>query len=302
MNIARVVVLGIAVTAAGGAILMARAGMGGNKAPKPVAQAPSNVEDVLVAAADVGPGRHLDPQSVRWQAWPKTGVAVSFITKTKQPDSAKAISGLIVRSPLVNGQPISDSNTVHADTTGFLAATLKPGMRAISLVVAPQTSAGGFILPNDRVDVILTRDVGANGTGGKNYQSQTVLRDVRVLAIDQTVVPEKDHEAVVGHTATLELTPDQTELMAQAEQVGVISLALRSLGDSDGMPVTVARPRQIAPPNSARVAAVKGMRIYRAGVLQTGGVASGGGAAPGAGVQDAGATAQALPGALGAAL
>src|SRR6185437_1441066 len=216
MNIARVVVLGVAVTAAFGAILMARAGMGGNKALKPVAQAPSNVEDVLVAAADVGPGRHLDAQSVRWEAWPKTGVAVSFITKTKQPDSAKAIAGLIVRSPLVNGQPISDSNTVHADATGFLAATLKPGMRAISLVVAPQTSAGGFILPNDRVDVILTRDMGGNG--GKNYQSQTVLKDVRVLAIDQTVVPEKDHEAVVGHTATLELTPKQTELMAQAEQ------------------------------------------------------------------------------------
>jgi len=299
MNIARVLVLGVAVLAAGGAIVMVRAGV----KPKPVNAGTAETaaaEDVLVAAATIGPGHLLDAPSVRWQTWPKTAVDVSFITKTKQPDSAKAITGLIVRSPLVNGEPITDSNTVHANTTGFLAATLTSGMRAISLSVSAQTGAGGFILPNDRVDVLLTRDMGGNG--GKNYQSETLLRDVRVLAIDQTIVQEKDHESVVGHTATLELTPAQAELMAQSEQIGVISLALRSLGDSDGMPITVARPKLL--PDAARPAAEAdkdSVRVYRAGVLQLA-AGIGGGAAPGAGGQQPGVGAQAIPGAVGAGL
>ncbi len=290
MNIARVVVLGIAVMAAGGAIIMVRAGTGANKAPKAAVEATTPTEDVLVASADVGPGQALDPQSVRWQAWPKTGVAPSFIIKTKQPDSAKAIAGLIVRSPLVSGQPISDSNTVHADTKGFMAATLGDGMRAISLSVSDKTGAGGFILPNDRVDVILTRDMGGNA---KNFQSETLLKDVRVLAIDQVIQQGKDQQAVVGHTATLELTPKQTELMAQAEQIGVISLALRRLGDSDGMPVTVERPRPVLPPDPARIAAAAaaaansdGVRIYKAGALQANTGGGPGGRAP-AGQQQA---------------
>ena len=278
MNIARVVVLGVAVLAAGGAVVMVRAGMGASKARKPTAEQTTPAEDVLVASANVGPGHPLDATSVRWQAWPKTALDVSFITKTKQPDSAKTVTGLIARSPLVSGEPITASNTVHADTTGFMAATLTSGMRAISVTVSPQTSAGGFILPNDRVDVLLTRD-----NGGKSYESETVLKDVRVLAIDQTIQQDKDKETVVGHTATLELTPEQAELMAKSEQSGVISLALRSLGDSDGMPVTVVQPPPKLPPAIARAVAAdveNYVRVYRAGVLQGGG---GGAAGPGAG-------------------
>lgn len=299
MNIARVVVLGIAVVAAGGAIVMVRAGMAGNKA-KPVVVETTAAEDVLVAAANVEPGHVLDPASVRWQAWPKTAVQAAFITKTKEPDSARAVANLIARAPLVSGEPLTDSNTVHANTTGFMAATLGPGMRAISIPVTVDTGAGGFILPNDRVDVLLTRDMGGNG--GKNFQSETLLKDVRMLAIDQTIQQDKDKQFVVGKTATVELTPKQTEILSQAGQTGVISLALRSLGDSEGMPVTAA-PVLRAPIIAARVAAVRadrdGVRVYRAGVLQN---VSGGGAPPGPDGQQPGVQAQALPNALGAAL
>jgi len=293
MNIARVVVLGIAIMAAGGAVVVVRAGMGGNKAAKAVAEEATAAEDVLVAAADVVPGQTLDAMSVRWQAWPKTAVAAAFITKTKQPDSAKAIAGLITRSPLISGEPITDSNTVHANTTGFMAATLTSGMRAISVSVSAQTGAGGFILPNDRVDVLLTRETGGNG--GKNFESEVVLKDVRVLAIDQTIQQEKDKQSVVGRTATLELTPEQAQLMARSEPSGVLSLALRRLGESDGMPVTVVQPPPKLPPAAARIVAadVDGVRVYRAGVLQ-----GGGGGAPGPGAQQP----QAIPGAFGAGL
>lgn len=296
MNIARVVVLGIAVMAAGGAIVVVRAGMGANKARKPVATEATAAEDVLVAAINIDAGHTLSPEWVRWQPWPKTAVDVSFITKTKQPNTTKAVTGLIPRSRLVPGEPITDANTVRANTPGFMAAILSPGMRAISVSVSPQTSAGGFILPNDRVDVLLTRDMGANNA--KNFQTETLLKDVRVLAVDQTIVPEKDHQSVVGHTATLELSLEQSELMAKSEESGVISLALRSLGDSDGMPVTVVQPRPKLPPAVASALAAdvdrNNVRVYRAGVLQGGG----GGAAPGAGSQQA----QAIPGALGAGL
>jgi pilus assembly protein CpaB len=174
---------------------------------------------------------------VRWEQWPKSSVPGTFITKDAQPDIAKAVDGMVVRAPLVAGQPIGDTSVVRAGSAGFLAATVKPGLRAIGLNVNPETSAGGFILPNDRVDVVLTRDI-SNGSGKKEFVTATVLRDVRVLAIDQTAHQEKDKDSVVGKTATLELTPAQAEVLAQAEQVGTVSLALRALGDSTGESVT----------------------------------------------------------------
>lgn len=272
MNIARVAVLSVAVIAAGGAALLASRGFNGANQPRKVAPVQvTTAEDVLVAAGNVAPGHVLDPASVRWQAWPKTAIEAAFITKTKQPDSIKAIDGLIVRAPLVNGEPVTDSNTVHANTTGFMAATLGPHMRAIAVPVAAETGAGGFILPNDRVDVLLARDMGGNN--GKNFQSEILLEDVRVLAVDQTIQQEKDKQSVVGRTATLELTPKQTELVAQAVQTGVLSLALRSLGDSDGMPVTIAPVLRAPAVGGVRVAAARPekdvIKVYRGGVLQT---------------------------------
>src|SRR5688572_28442668 len=156
--------------------------LGGETTPVEASVPPPAITvDVLVASTTVPPGRKLDVGAVRWDTWPKTSVADSFTTKDEQPDLAKAVDGIIVRSPLVAGQPITDLNTVRSDVVGFMAATLMPGMRAVAMPVAADSGAGGFLLPNDRVDVLLTHDV-SGGDGPKVWRSDTILQDVRLLA------------------------------------------------------------------------------------------------------------------------
>ena len=283
MNVMRIAILGVAAIAAGAAALLVR-GMIGGGTPASQAAAPSVVitTDVLVASRDIVPGHVLSVDLVRWDAWPKNAVSSALITKDKQPDLSKAVAGAVVRAPLVAGQPITDANIVHAGAAGFLAATLTPGMRAIGMTVTPQTSAGGFILPNDRVDVVLTRELPGSGNP-KQYQSQTILQDVRVLAVDQTSHQEKDQQSVVGKTATLEMTPYQAELIAHAEQTGVLSLTLRALGDSSGDPITAnaerPRPAQVAGSNGEKSAVVViryGIRDKPAADATSGGTSPGG--------------------------
>ena len=261
MNVTRIAILGVAAVAAVSAALLVRSMLGGGTpATQAAAPPPAITDEVLVASSDITPGHSLDAGSVRWEAWPKTAVSAAFITKAKEPDISKAVSGIIVRSPLVTGQPITEASIVRAGASGFLAATIKPGMRAIGVPVTAETSAGGFILPNDRVDVVLTRDM-SGGSGQKNFKSEIILRDVRVLAVDQTAHQGKDQESVVGKTATLELSPEQAALIAQSAQSGVLSLALRALGDSNGEAVSA----ESAPP--PRPAPVAISRVEKAGVV-----------------------------------
>jgi pilus assembly protein CpaB len=258
MNVMRFAILAVALIAATTAVLLARGMLGGGTPATQAATSPQlALTEVLVAAKDISPGQVLEPAAVRWAEWPKNSVPGTFISKEAQPDVAKAVEGMVVRAPLVAGQPIGDGSVVRAGSAGFLAATIKPGMRGIGVTVNANTSAGGFILPNDRVDVVLTRDI-SNGSSKKEFVSQTILRDVRVLAIDQTAKQEKDKDSVVGKTATLELTPAQSEVLAQAEQQGVVSLALRALGDSTGEPATAN-----AEPDKSKEA--KPVRIIAAG-------------------------------------
>jgi pilus assembly protein CpaB len=258
MNVARIAVLGVAAIAAGAAALLVNSMLGGAPAPVEASAPPPPVlSEVLVASTTVPPGRKLDVGSVRWDSWPIASVAPNFITKEKQPDTAKAVEGIVVRSPLVAGQPITELNTVRTDATGFLAATLMPGMRAVATNVTAESSAGGFVLPNDRVDVILTHEIpAASGSGGQNvklWAANTILRDVRVLAVDQIAQPQSvpttatdgaaaaavtETDARVGKTVTLEVTPGQAELLQRAVASGNISLALRSLEDSNGRALT----------------------------------------------------------------
>jgi pilus assembly protein CpaB len=247
MNVMRFAILGVAFAAAAAAVLLARGMLGGGTPVTQAAPPAATTIEVLVASKDIAPGHTLDPDLVHWESWPKKSVpSAGFIVKEMQPDITVAVKGIVVRAPLVSGQPITDASIVRAGATGFLAATIKPGMRAIGVPVNADTSAGGFILPNDRVDVVLTRDV-SGGSGAKLFESGTILRDVRVLAVDQTAQPQKDQQSVVGKTATLELTPSQTEVLARAQQMGVVSLALRALGDSSGEPVAEAAKKN-APP------------------------------------------------------
>jgi pilus assembly protein CpaB len=281
MNVMRIAILGVAAIAAGAAALLVRGMLGGGTPTSQAAAPPPAITvDVLVASRDITPGHALDAGLVRWEAWPKRTVSNAFITKEAHPDIAKAISGTVVRSPLVTGQPITDASIVHAGAAGFLAATITPGMRAIGMSVTAQTSAGGFILPNDRVDVVLTRELPGGGSP-KQYESETILRDVRVLAVDQTAHQEKDQQSVVAKTATLEMSPDQAELIAHAEQVGILSLTLRALGDSSGNPTAGNAPR----PRPARIAASNGEKsavvVFRYGVVRGDRPAGAGGTNPG---------------------
>jgi len=237
MNITRIAILGVAAVAAIAAALLVR-GMLGGGTPQVQASAPPPPPatiDVLVAAKDITPGRALDAASVRWEPWPKTTAATGLITKQDQPDLTKAIDGMVARSPLLAGQPVTQAAVVHAGQAGFMAASLTPGMRAIALPVSAEMGAGGFVLPNDHVDVILTRDL-SGGSNIKDFRSVTLLHDVRVLAVDQTAKMDKDQQSEVGKTATIEVTPAQAELVEQAKAMGTLALALRPLGETTDVP------------------------------------------------------------------
>ncbi len=228
MKVARIVVLTIAIGAGGVAAYLAR-GADTPQPVQPVAQLPT--VDILVAKSDVGLGQSLKPEDMVWQTWPAATASNSFIRRDND-DSMKSVIGSIARSPFIAGEPIREQKLVKANGSGFMAAILPTGMRAVSTEISPETAAGGFILPNDRVDVLLTkREKNTDKTGGDIVNSEIVLSNVRVLAIDQAPKEKDGQNAVVGRTVTLELKPEQAETLARSRQTGTLSLALRSIAD-----------------------------------------------------------------------
>jgi pilus assembly protein CpaB len=230
MKAARIVVLAIAVGAGGIAAILA----GRSEKPRPVKhQVMPKVAsvDVLVAKSDIPIGKTLSPSDVQWQPWPASAQSGNFIRKSGRPDAIEKMSGMIARAPFVAGEPIREAKLVNAKGSGFMAAILPKGMRAVSTQISPETGAGGFILPNDHVDVILTRRDAGKTVGG-DQGSETILSNVRVLAIDQNVQEKDGQKVVVGKTATLELSPSQAETLALAQHLGTLSLALRSITDA----------------------------------------------------------------------
>jgi pilus assembly protein CpaB len=229
MDRSRIIVLAIAAVAAGGVALLARSLLGGGTQPTVAAPAPRvAMSEVLVASSELVPGSQLTPASVRWQEWPRTSVDQSFITHDTAPDISKLVQGTVVRTPMMPGEPLTTTKIVHGDAAGYMSAMLMPGMRAVSITISADTGAGGFILPNDRVDVICTAQL----QDAHRVETATILKDVRVLAVDQTY-DSKDTKSVVGRTATLELSPQQVELVERAKAAGTLSLALRALGDNE---------------------------------------------------------------------
>jgi pilus assembly protein CpaB len=239
MNKARIVVLTIALVAGAIAAYLA-SGSDDKPAPAQVA-VPLPTVDVLVAKNDIGLGQTLKPDDLQWQTWPASAASSSFIRRNDRPDATNQLSHAIARAPFVTGEPIRDQKLVKADGSGFMAAILPAGMRAISTEISPETGAGGFILPNDRVDVILSkRDKNPDRSGTSDVvNSEIILSNVRVLAIDQTPKEKDGQNVVVGKTVTLELKPEQAETLARARQTGTLALALRSIADANA---TDARP------------------------------------------------------------
>ncbi|WP_068311794.1 Flp pilus assembly protein CpaB [Polycladidibacter hongkongensis] len=186
------------------------------------------IEEVLIAAVDLNLGKPLGPDDMEWQEWPKQFVGPSLIVKSQSPEAMEDLEGSLVRFTMFAGDPIREQRLVSSDG-GYLSALLPKGKRALGVSVKPITTAGGFILPGDKVDVLLTH----NSEETDELLTEIILENIRVLAIDTTTQGQQESGSVIpNRTATLELKPEETEVIALAQERGTITLALRSVADS----------------------------------------------------------------------
>ena len=262
MAASRLIILGVAVAAAGGAGYVAKNMMA---APPPEVivqqgpQAPAiELTDVLVLEGDVPMGAPVGDQ-LTWQSWPSDGVNENFITRDSDPEALDTYKGSVARLAMFAGEPLRKSKLI-GEGQSFMSSILPTGYRAVATQIAADTSAGGFILPGDRVDVLLTREtnlanMGAQEGDRSKFASSTVMQNIKVLAIDQSTRAGDDEQAVVGATATLEVGPRDAEALALAKSEGELSLVLRSYADTGGPSGRVA---PVARQSSA-------IRVYRGG-------------------------------------
>ncbi len=271
MGPVRILILVVALAAAVGAVVVVR-GMSKAQEPKVIVAAapPAPVEKptsmVLVAKADLPAGHTMAPEDMTWQAWPQDSLNAAFIVQqagaaprtdtekvaAKAADIAKAATGgqdpqvaalvgSVVREPILANEPMTDRKLVRAGGAGIMAITLESGMRAMAIPLSAESAAGGFILPGDHVDVVMTHQLEGGQGGAKRFASDTVLKNVKVLAIDQTTGTPKGGTAVVGATATLQVNSKQAEVLALSKAQGELALVLRSYADAAGPAVTVAQ-------------------------------------------------------------
>jgi pilus assembly protein CpaB len=246
MNQKLIIVGAIAVLAFGATYVFLRNAQ--NPSPQPhVAEAPPkiDIEQVLVATQDIAMGTVVNESAMGWQAWPKAAVSEFMITKSGKPDALEDVRGSMTRVAFIRGEPIRRDKLVKAGAGGFMSAILPSGKRAVAIKIdnGGDSSAGGFILPNDRVDVVrLARDEEATKARGVEVMTaEPILANVRVLAIGQNVEEQNGKKVITGANATLELDPDQVNLIILAQHTGNsnLHLVLRSLVDSGGPAKTV---------------------------------------------------------------
>jgi pilus assembly protein CpaB len=240
-----------AVLLAGGTAILARSWLAAQKAQHaeaaPLALPPPG-KSVLVARGAIERGQILKPSDLVWQPWPSGNLDPAYVQMgTRTPAS---FTGSVAREPLTQGQPITVGEFVAPGNRGFLAAVLRPGMRAISVPITATSGISGFVFPGDQVDIMITHTIpgtgsSTNSNSGSSIEhkaTETILHDVRVIGIDQRL-STKEGQAIVAHTATLEVTPKQAEMVELATEIGKLSLSLRSLapaaypkdqGDSHG--------------------------------------------------------------------
>jgi pilus assembly protein CpaB len=231
MGLRRIIVLLIALVAAGGTAMYARSWVASQQVVQAVAPAPKeDIHEVLVADTDLPAGTFVKPQHLRWQRWPTDDVPESYVLKGVRSDAE--MIGAVVRRRIAAGSPMIDGAVVKPGERGFLAAVLEPGMRAVSVPINPTSANSGLIFPGDRVDLILTQSlVTSEAEGSVRRVSETVLSDIRIIAMgtetgDDPAQGEANEKA---KTATFEVTPQQAEKVALLTELGKISLSLRSL-------------------------------------------------------------------------
>ena len=233
MNSKRIVFLLLAVIVAGTTAFLARAWLQSERAAmaaqlggQPQAAAKAAVH-VLVARNVLRTGQIIKPDDLRWQPWPAGALPPTYIVEGKR--SIADVAGAVVRSQFHVGAPIVETEIVMPGSRGFLAAVLKPGLRAVSMPVTATTAVSGFIYAGDRVDVLLTHTL--SGASGQHHATETILRNARVIAMDQKLDFAPGDKPDVAKTATLELTTKQAEIVTLAVKMGELSLSLRSLQD-----------------------------------------------------------------------
>jgi len=226
VNSARIGVLVLAVIAAALAAFLVR-GLVSSKNDQPQQIVVDTTEsEVLVAASPMEVGQKVNSTDLRWQSWPESAVNPVFITRQRAPGAIEQFTNTVARAPIAAGEPVTAEKLIDPNNAGFMSALIRPGMRAVALSIAPETGAGGFILPNDHVDIIATMEVDSQ------MRSTTLMRNIRVLAIDQTF-RDAGAQVALGRTATVEVTPSQAESLLLAVSEGTLSLALRSLAAGD---------------------------------------------------------------------
>lgn len=235
MKPSRLIIVGVAGFAGLLALMLS-----GREPAKVVVQAPPPAADpqhaeVLVARVDLTMGTALGENELAWVKWPQDLAASALIQKSARPNAIEEFKGSITRQPFFANEPIREEKLIKGNGSGFLSAILPSGKRAIAISIDSRgaTSAGGFILPNDHVDVLVTRrDGDASLKAGTDvFTSSTLLTNIRVLAIGQNIQEKNGEKVVVGETATLELEPSQTEVIALNQRTGTLALALRAMVD-----------------------------------------------------------------------
>lgn len=259
MKASRLIIVGVAGFAGLLALLLSGRQPENVVVQAPAPAAPPNTTEVLVAKIDLPMGTALGEAELAWAKWPQELASSALIQRSARPNALEEFKGAITRQPFYSNEPIREEKIIKGNGSGFLSAILPAGKRAIAISIDSRgaSSAGGFILPNDHVDVIVTRrDADASSKAGTDvYTSSTILNNVRVLAIGQNIQEKNGERVVVGETATLELDPSQAELIALNQRSGTLALALRSIVD-------------INKPEDKRTRPSSGMTIVRFGVSQ----------------------------------
>lgn len=245
MSPMRIIILVLALVAAGGAALLVSRMSAPQIVTETVTQEKTVVETrqvseikVLTVRRDLPVGAEILAEDLQWSLWPELGVIEGQYTEAAFPNAIEEVTGAVVKLPVFRNEPVMPQRIVRRGEAGLLPVLMASDMRAVSVEISPESASGGFILPNDRVDLILTYGVPAPG-GESQSVSRTILQNVRVLAIDQAYAGAVAGEATrVGNTATLEVTPREAELIALTQTKGRLTLALRPLDE-----MAIAAPR-----------------------------------------------------------
>src|SRR3954451_19761417 len=240
MDVKKLMLLIGALVVAAVTAVMARNMFSGASAPAAqatptIAQQQARGPEVLVATRALPVGTIIDAEALRYQRWPESLTQPAYYIKDQTPSGPQDLIGTVVRNEIAAGQPITQGSLIKPGDRGFLAAALGPGMRAITVPVSVTSGVAGFIFPGDRVDIVLPQEVGG-GEGPPLKASETVFRNVRVLATDQRMSAQgEDGKPVVRNfsTVTLEATPKMAEKIAVAQTIGQMSLSLRSIADNN---------------------------------------------------------------------